>query len=167
LFTIVDLSEVWVMVDIYEHQIAWIRPGLKAEISTPAYPGRTWEGEVEFVYPEVDPEARTLKARLEFANPGELLLPNMFVEVVIYGGPKADVLVIPREALIVTGEREIVVRALGDGRFESTDVVTGMWRGEQIEVLSGLEEGDEVVVSGQFLIDSESNLKASFQQMAE
>jgi Cu(I)/Ag(I) efflux system membrane fusion protein len=167
LFTIVDLSEVWVMVDIYEHHIAWIRPGLKAEISTPAYPGRTWEGEVEFVYPEVDPEARTLKARLEFANPGELLLPNMFVEVVIYGGPKADVLVIPREALIVTGEREIVVRALGDGRFESTDVVTGMWRGEQIEVLSGLEEGDEVVVSGQFLIDSESNLKASFQQMAE
>jgi Cu(I)/Ag(I) efflux system membrane fusion protein len=167
LFTIVDLSEVWVMVDIYEHQIAWIRPGLKAEISTPAYPGRTWEGEVEFVYPEVDPEARTLKARLEFANPGELLLPNMFVEVVIYGGPKADVLVIPREALIVTGEREIVVRALDEGRFESTDVVTGMWRGEHVEVISGLEEGDEVVVSGQFLIDSESNLKASFQQMAE
>jgi Cu(I)/Ag(I) efflux system membrane fusion protein len=167
LFTIVDLSEVWVMVDIYEHQIAWIRPELKAEISTPAYPGRTWEGEVEFVYPEVDPEARTLKARLEFANPGELLLPNMFVEVVIYGGPKADVLVIPREALIVTGEREIVVRALGKGRFESTNVVTGMWRGEHVEVLSGLEAGDEVVVSGQFLIDSESNLKASFDQMAE
>jgi Cu(I)/Ag(I) efflux system membrane fusion protein len=69
--------------------------------------------------------------------------------------------------LIVTGEREIVVRALGDGRFESTDVVTGMWRGEDIEVLSGLEEGDEVVVSGQFLIDSESNLKASFRQMAD
>jgi len=167
LFTIVDLSEVWVMVDIYEHQIAWIHSGLKAEISTPAYPGRTWEGEVEFVYPEVDPEARTLKARLEFANPGELLLPNMFVEVVIYGGPKTDILVIPREALIVTGEREIVVRALGDGRFESTDVVTGMWRGEHIEVLSGLKEGDEVVVSGQFLIDSESNLKASFRQMAD
>jgi len=167
LFTIVDLSEVWVMVDIYEHQIAWIHSGLKAEISTPAYPGRTWEGVVEFIYPEVDPEARTLKARLEFTNPGELLLPNMFVEVVIYGGPKADVLVIPREALIVTGEREIVVRALGNGRFESTDVVTGMWRGEHVEVLSGLDEGDEVVVSGQFLIDSESNLKASFRQMAD
>ena len=167
LFTIVDLSEVWVMVDIYEHQIAWVKPGLKAEITTPAYPGRTWEGVVEFVYPEVDPVARTLKARLEFRNPEELLLPNMFVEAVIYGGPKRDVLVIPREALIVTGERETVVRSLGDGRFQPVDVVTGMWRGEHVEVLSGLDEGDEIVVSGQFLIDSESSLKASFTRMSE
>ena len=167
LFTIVDLSEVWVMVDIYEHQIAWIRPGLKAGITTPAYPGRTWEGNVDFVYPEVDPEARTLKARLEFTNPDELLLPNMFVEVVIYGGPKEDILIIPRESLIITGERETVVRSLGEGRFESVDVVTGMWRGDHIEVLSGLQPGDEIVVSGQFLIDSESNLKSSFRRMAE
>ena len=167
LFTIVDLSEIWVMVDIYEHQIAWIRPGLKAEINTPAYPGRTWEGSVDFVYPEVDPQARTLKARLEFTNPDELLLPNMFVEVVIYGGPKKDVLIMPREALIMTGEREIVVKALGEGRFESTEVVTGLWRGDAVEVLSGLKTGDEVVVSGQFLIDSESNLKASFRRLAE
>ena len=167
LFTIVDLSEVWVMVDIYEHQIAWVKPGLKAEITTPAYPGRSWEGVVEFVYPEVDPVARTLKARLEFRNPDEQLLPNMFVEAIIYGGPKRDVLVIPREALIVTGERETVVRALGDGRFQPVDIVTGMRRGESVEVLSGLGEGDEIVVSGQFLIDSESSLKASFSRMAE
>ena len=167
LFTIVDLSEVWVMVDIYEHQIAWVKPGLKAEITTPAYPGRTWEGVVEFVYPEVDPVARTLKARLEFRNPEELLLPNMFVEAVIYGGPKRDVLVIPREALIVTGERETVVRSLGDGRFQPVDVISGMWRGEHVEVLSGLDEGDEIVVSGQFLLDSESSLKASFTRMSE
>ena len=167
LFTIVDLSEVWVMVDIYEHQIAWVRPGLKAEISTAAYPGRSWEGLVEFIYPEVDPEARTLKARLEFQNPTELLLPNMFVEAVIYGGPKRDALIVPREALIVTGERESVIRALGDGRFQPVDIVTGMWRGDNVEVLSGLDEGDEVVVSGQFLIDSESSLKASFSRMSE
>ena len=167
LFTIVDLSEVWVMVDIYEHQIAWVKPGLKAEVTTPAYPGRSWEGVVEFVYPEVDPVARTLKARLEFRNPDEQLLPNMFVEAIIYGGPKRDVLVIPREALIVTGERETVVRALGDGRFQPVDIVTGMRRGESVEVLSGLGEGDEIVVSGQFLIDSESSLKASFSRMAE
>jgi len=167
LFTIVDLSEVWVLVDIYEHQIAWVKEGLTAEVTTPAYPGRTWKGVVEFVYPEVDPVARTLKARLEFRNPDELLLPNMFVEAVIYGGPKRDVLAIPREALIVTGEREAVVKALGGGRFQPVEIDTGMWRGENVEVLSGLEEGDEIVVSGQFLIDSESSLRASFNRMSE
>jgi Cu(I)/Ag(I) efflux system membrane fusion protein len=167
MFTIVDLTEVWVMVDIFEHQIAWMRPGLTAEITTPAYPGRTWEGKVEFVYPEVHPQARTLRARLEFVNPDELLLPNMFVEVTIYGGPKRDVLVVPREALILTGERELVVKALGDNRFQPVEVQTGMWRGESVEVTSGLAEGDEIVLSGQFLIDSESNLQASFRRMSE
>ena len=165
MFTIVDLSEVWVMVDVFEHQHAWVHPGLTAEITTPAYPGRTWEGRVEFVYPEVHPSARTLRARLEFRNPDEALKPNMFVEVVIYGGPKRDVLILPREALILSGERELVVKALGDGRFQPTEVRTGMWRGDEVEVLSGLAEGDEVVVSGQFLIDSESNLQASFRRM--
>ncbi len=167
MFTIVDLSEVWVMVDVFEHQHAWVKPGLNAEITTPAYPGRTWEGSVEFVYPEVHPKARTLRARLEFRNPEGLLLPNMFVEVVIYGGPKRDVLILPREALILSGERELVVKALGDGRFQPVEVKTGMWRGEELEVLSGLAEGDEVVVSGQFLIDSESNLQASFRRMGD
>jgi Cu(I)/Ag(I) efflux system membrane fusion protein len=167
LFTIVDLSEIWVMVDIYEHQIAWVRPGLKAEIHTAAYPGRNWEGVVEFVYPEVHPTTRTLRVRLEFPNPDELLMPNMFVEAVIFGGPKQDVLIIPREALIVTGEREAVVKALGDGRFQPVEVVTGMWRGDSVEVLSGVDEGDEIVTSGQFLIDSESSLRASFLRMSE
>ena len=167
MFTIVDLSEVWVMVDIFEHQIAWVRPGLSAQISTPAYPGRTWEGQVEFVYPEVHPQARTLRARLEFKNTDELLMPNMFVQAVIYGGPKRDVLIVPREALILTGERELVVKALGDNRFQPVEVQTGMWQGRSVEVLSGLDEGDEVVLSGQFLIDSESNLEASFRRMSE
>jgi Cu(I)/Ag(I) efflux system membrane fusion protein len=167
MFTIVDLSEVWVMVDVFEHQIAWVRPGLTAEITTPAYPGRAWEGQVELVYPEVDPEARTLRARLEFRNPDEALKPNMFVEAVIHGGPERDVLILPREALILSGERELVVRALGEGRFQPVEVRTGMWRGDQVEVLSGLDEGDEVVVSGQFLIDSESSLQASFRRMGD
>jgi Cu(I)/Ag(I) efflux system membrane fusion protein len=167
MFTIVDLSEVWVMVDIFEHQIAWLRRGLTAEISTPAYPGRVWEGQVEFVYPEVDPQARTLRARLEFTNSDELLKPNMFVEAVIYGGPKREVLIVPREALILTGEREMVVKALGDNRFQPVEVETGMWQGDSVEVRSGLDEGDEIVLSGQFLIDSESNLQASFRRLAE
>jgi Cu(I)/Ag(I) efflux system membrane fusion protein len=167
MFTIVDLTEVWVMADIFEHQIAWVEAGLTAKITTPAYPGRVWEGRVDFVYPEVNGKARTLRARLEFKNPDEALKPNMFVEVIIYGGPKRNVLVLPRGALILSGERELVVKALGAGHFQPIEVKTGMWRDEEVEVLSGLDEGDEVVVSGQFLIDSESNLQASFRRMGD
>jgi Cu(I)/Ag(I) efflux system membrane fusion protein len=166
MFTVVDLSKVWVLVDVFEHQIDWLREGLSAEIRVPAHPGRTWEGEVDYLYPELDPKTRTLRVRLVFDNPDLLLKPNMFAEVVIYGGPKRNVLKIPREALIVTGERESVVRALGGGRFQPVDVVTGMRRGGEVEILSGLEEGDEIVVSGQFLIDSESSLQASFRRMS-
>ena len=166
IFTIADLSRVWVMVDVFEHQIDWVRPGLGAEISLPAYPGRSWEGEVDYLYPELDPLSRTLRVRLVFPNPDGLLKPNMFAEVKIFGGPKKAVLAVPREAVIVTGERETAVRALGDGRFQPVDVVTGMRRGDKIEILDGLDEGDEVVISGQFLIDSESNLQASFLRMS-
>jgi Cu(I)/Ag(I) efflux system membrane fusion protein len=166
MFTIADLDRVWVLVDVFEHQIASIQPGLTAEISVPAEPGRTWEGTVDYLYPELDPKTRTLRVRLVFPNPKLALKPNMFANVVIYGGPKKDVLKIPREALIVTGERESVVKALGEGRFQPVDVVTGMQEGEEVEILSGLEAGDEVVVSGQFLIDSESSLQASFMRMS-
>jgi len=166
IFTIADLSRVWVLVDVFEHQIDWIKPGLGAEIALPAYPGRTWEGKVDYLYPELDPKSRTLRVRLVFDNPDRLLKPNMFAEVKIYGGPRRDVLAVPREAVIVTGQRESVVKALGDGRFQPVDVVTGMRGGDAVEILSGVKEGDEVVVSGQFLIDSESSLQASFLRMA-
>jgi Cu(I)/Ag(I) efflux system membrane fusion protein len=167
MFSIADLSRVWVMVDIYEHQIDWLREGLGAQMTVPARPGRTWKGEVDYLYPELDPATRTLKVRLVFDNPDGALKPNMFADVIIYGGPKRNVVKVPAEALIVTGERESVVTALGDGRFQPVDVVTGMQRGGEVEILSGLGPGDEVVISGQFLIDSESNLQASFMRMAE
>ena len=109
----------------------------------------------------------TLRARLEFANKDEMLKPNMFVEVVIYGGPRKDILTVPREALILTGEREAVVKVLEDGQFQPVEVTTGMWQSGQVEILDGLEEGDEIVVAGQFLIDSESNLRASLRRLAE
>jgi Cu(I)/Ag(I) efflux system membrane fusion protein len=166
MYTIADLSRVWVLVDVFEHQIAWLRPGLSSEIRVPAHPGRVWEGTVDYVYPELDPRSRTLRVRLAFANGDGLLKPNMFAEVVIYGGPKRGVLHVPREALIVTGERESLVKVLGEGRFQPVDVATGMASGGKVEVLSGLAEGDEVVVSGQFLIDSESSLRASFLRMS-
>ena len=165
MFTIADLTDVWVMVDVFEHQLAWVAPGMKAEIRVPAYPGRTWEGVVDYLYPDLDPKTRTLRVRLVFPNPQRDLKPNMFADVAIDGGSKKDVLKIPREALIVTGERQSVVKALGEGRFQPVDVVTGMQTGGQVEILSGLDEGDEIVVSGQFLIDSESSLQASFRRM--
>jgi len=167
IFTIVDPSRIWVMVDIFEHQIDWLAEGLTAEISVPAYPGRTWEGKVEYIYPDLDPKSRTLRVRLAFDNPNGMLKANMFADVVIYGGPKHNVLVIPQEALIETGERTSVVTALGEGRFQPVDVVTGMRRGGRVEILSGLQEGNEIVTSGQFLIDSESSLQASFSRMGE
>ena len=165
--TIADLSRVWVWVDIFEHQIGWIEEGLSAEITVPAFPGKTWEGKVEYVYPELDPDSRTLRARLVFDNPDYLLKANMFSEVVIYGGPKHNILVVPTEAIIQTGERTVVVKALGGGRFQPVDVVIGIQRSGKSEILNGLKSGDEVVVSGQFLLDSESSLQASFLRMSE
>jgi Cu(I)/Ag(I) efflux system membrane fusion protein len=165
MFTIADLSDVWVMVDVFEHQLAWVAPGMKAQISVPAYPGRTWEGLVDYLYPDLDPKTRTLRVRLVFPNPQRELKPNMFADVAIDAGSTKDVLKIPRDALIVTGERQSVVKALGEGRFQPVDVVTGMQTDGQVEILSGLNEGDEIVVSGQFLIDSESSLQASFRRM--
>ncbi|MBK1722933.1 efflux RND transporter periplasmic adaptor subunit [Thiocystis violacea] len=165
MFTIAALTDVWVMVDVFEHQLAWVAPGLPAEMQVPAYPGRTWKGKVDYLYPDLDPKTRTLRVRLVFPNPRRALKPNMFAEVVIAGRPKQDALKIPRDALIVTGERESVVKALGGGRFQPVDVVTGMEADGWIEVLSGLAAGDAIVVSGQFLIDSESSLQASFRRM--
>jgi membrane fusion protein, copper/silver efflux system len=167
MFTIADLSRVWVLVDVFEDQLDWLAPGLSAEIRVPARPGRTWEGQVDYLYPELDPKARTLKVRLVFPNPDLALKPNMFADVTIHGGPKPRVLTVPSEALIQTGERESVVKSLGDGRFAPVDVHSGMRRRDRVEIVDGLAEGDRVVVSGQFLIDSESSLQASFRRMGE
>jgi len=167
ILTIADLNRIWVLVDVYEHQIDWLTEGLSAEIRVPAYPGRVWEGKVEYIYPALDPKSRTLKVRLAFGNPDGLLKANMFAEVVIYGGPKREVLAVPAEAVIETGRRSSVVLALGGGRFQPVDVVTGMASNGLVEILSGLNAGDRVVVSGQFLIDSESSLQASFLRMGE
>ena len=168
MFTIVDLSQVWVMVDIYEHQAPWVRKGQTVEITAPAIPARSWSGEVDFIYPEVNPKTRTLRARIVVPNPDEALLLNMFVKVNITANTsKQAVLTVPREAVIITGERETVIKSLGKGHFQPVDVKTGMRGAGNVEILSGLQQGDEIVVSGQFLIDSESSLQASFLRMSE
>jgi Cu(I)/Ag(I) efflux system membrane fusion protein len=163
--SLADLSSVWLLAEVFERQADWVRVGQSAEVSLAFLPGRTWDGTVEYIYPSLDPKTRTLKARLRFANPDEALKPNMYANVKIYGGPKNDVIVIPLEALIRTGRAERVIIGRGAGRFEARQVRAGIESGDWVEILSGVEPGDRVVVSGQFLIDSEASLKASMTRM--
>ncbi len=160
-----DLSSVWLLVDVFERQSDWVAPGQPAEARLGYEPGRVWKGKVEFVYPTIDPKTRTLQARLVFQNPDETLKPDMYADVNIYAGPKPNVLSIPREALIKTGDGPRVVVDLGEGKFKAQEVVAGMESGNFVEIISGLREGDRVVTSAQFLIDSEASLKASFSRM--
>jgi Cu(I)/Ag(I) efflux system membrane fusion protein len=165
LLTIADLSTVWVEAHVYEHQLAWVHPGLKAEVEVKALPGKVYKGEVNFIDPVLDEKTRTLKVRLRVPNTDGNLKPNMFANVKIYAGPKKDILSIPREALIVTGERESVILDKGHGKYQPVNVVTGMQSQGRVEILSGLKRGDKIVTSGEFLIDSEANLQASFQRL--
>jgi Cu(I)/Ag(I) efflux system membrane fusion protein len=163
--SLADLSSVWLLAEIFERQADWIEVGQSAEVRLPYQPGPVREGRVEYIYPSLDPKTRTLKARLRFDNPDETLKPNMYANVKIYGGPGDYAIVIPVEALIRTGREERVVLSLGEGRFESRTVSAGIESGDWVEILTGIEPGDMVVTSGQFLIDSESSLKASMQRM--
>lgn len=165
MFTIADLSTVWVEADIYEHQLQWVKRGLTAEIEVQALPGERFTAQLTYIYPELDPETRTLKVRLLVPNPKNILKPNMFAKVMIYGGPRKKVLKVPRQALISTGERESVIIDKGNGRFEVSNVVSGMRSKGEVEILKGLKPGQRVVVSGQFLIDSEASLQASYQRL--
>ncbi len=163
--TLADLSTIWVHAEVFERQVEWVHLDNPADIRLSYLPGRTWEGKVRYIYPSLDPRTRTLKVRLVFDNPGEELKPNMYANVKIYGGPKDDVVAIPLEALIRTGREERVIIALGEGRFEARQVRSGMESGEWVEILEGLEPGEKVVTSAQFLIDSEASLKATLTRM--
>ena len=163
--SLADLSSVWLLAEVFERQADWVQVGQPTEVKLAFLPGRTWEGKVEYIYPSLDPKTRTLKARLRFDNPDETLKPNMYADVKIFGGAKQDVIVIPVEALIRTGREQRVVLAHGDGEFESRTVTAGLESGDWVEILDGIEPGDTVVTSGQFLIDSEASLKASMTRM--
>ncbi len=164
--SLAELSSVWLLAEVFESQAEWVKVGQPADVRLSYVPGRVWEGEVEYVYPSLNPKTRTIKARLHFENPDEALKPNMFADVTIYGGAKKDVIVIPREALIRTGSEERVIVSLGEGRYQPRKVVAGIETGDWVEILSGLEVGEAVVTSGQFLIDSEASIRASLQRMS-
>jgi Cu(I)/Ag(I) efflux system membrane fusion protein len=163
--SLADLGTVWVFAEVFERQTDWVQVGQRAEIRLPYRPGSTWQGRVEYVYPDLDPKTRTLRLRLRFENPHEILKPNMYAAVTLYAGERENAVTVPREAVIRTGQSERVVLALGNGRFQPREVVTGMEGGDDVEILEGLQAGERVVVAAQFLIDSESSLRASFARM--
>jgi Cu(I)/Ag(I) efflux system membrane fusion protein len=163
--SIVDLSNVWLQAEVFEQQASWIEVDQKAEATISSSSDRTWSGAVDYIYPVLDPITRTLKVRLKFDNPDEVLKPNMFAHVNIYSSPRENILVAPREAVIRDGNSERVIMALGEGKFSQRQIRTGIESEGQVEIVDGLKEGEMIVVSAQFLIDSEASLKASFQRM--
>ncbi len=163
--SIAKLDRVWVIAEVFERQSSWVRPGQRAAVTLDYLPGETFEGTVDYVYPELDPKTRTLKVRLAFENPGQQLRPNMFSRVVIEADGFGPVVHVPKAAVIRGGSVNRVVIASGEGRFRSVPVHLGIESGNRIAIRSGISEGDEIVVSGQFLIDSESNIESALSRM--
>jgi Cu(I)/Ag(I) efflux system membrane fusion protein len=166
-FKIADHSVVWMMADVAEGDIAAVRTGQKVSITTQAYPGRTFSGTVAVVYPHLMKETRTVRVRIELPNSDLALLPDMYGEVEIATGADTAVVAVPASAIIDSGRRQVVLLALGDGRFEPREIKPGRRGNGFVEVLSGIAEGDKVVVNGNFLIDAESNLQAALKGFAE
>jgi Cu(I)/Ag(I) efflux system membrane fusion protein len=165
LMSIGSLSQVWVEAEIFERQAALVRVGQPVTMTLDYLPGREWLGTVDYVYPSLDERTRTLRVRLRFANEDGDLRPNMFAQVVIGTGDDGSALVVPREAVIRTGDQDRVVLALGGGRFRSVPVKLGRLDADHAEILAGLHLGDTVVSSAQFLLDSESSKSADLQRM--
>ncbi len=167
LYMVVDLSTVWVYADIYEYELPWVRVGDEVEMSLAGIPGRTFTGELDYIYPYAEARTRSIKVRLAFDNPELLLKPEMFAEVVIKSDKLVDTVVIPSEAVIRSGQSERVFVVRAPGKFEPVIVKLGIQSAGQVAVLEGIEEGDEVVVSAQFLVDSESSLREATAKMME
>ena len=167
LYMIADLSTVWVFVDIFEEELPWVSVGDEAEMRVTAVPGTTLRGNLTYIYPYADSKTRTIKARLEFDNSDLLLKPDMFADVTIYASPRENVVVVPSEAIIRSGLQEQVFVVREPGKFEPRKVEIGLSGEGFTEIRSGISIGDEVVVSAQFLIDSESKLRESAAKMME
>lgn len=168
LYTVADLSRVWVYVDIYEYQLPWVYTGQPARMTLPYVTGREFIGKVIYVYPYLEPQTRVIKVRLEFENPDLELKPGMYANVKLESELSRDALLIPRAAYIDSGERKVAFVDRGDGKFEPRDIQTGVEAEDgMVEVLYGLDEGEVVVTSGQFLLDGESKLKEAVAKMME
>ncbi len=167
LYQIVDLSSVWVLADVFEQDIGLVKEDRKATVQVSAYPGRTFEGTVTYVYPTLNAETRTVPVRIELGNPKQLLKPGMFAQVEVAVGAKQPVLTVPRSAVIDSGARTLAFVQTGEGRFEPREVQLGARSDQYVEVLSGVHDQDPVVVAANFLIDAESNLKAAVRSFSD
>ncbi|MBF0383670.1 MAG: efflux RND transporter periplasmic adaptor subunit [Magnetococcales bacterium] len=167
IMSLADLKHVWLQTEVYERQSNWVTLGGRAEARLAYLPEKTWKGQVDYIYPTLTAKTRTLKVRLRFLNPEERMKPNMYAKVSIYGAPKKNTLAVPREAVIRSGQGERIILALGEGRFQAKKIRTGMESNGLVEILSGLENGDKVVTSAQFLIDSQASLSGSLERMEE
>jgi RND family efflux transporter MFP subunit len=164
LYTVADLSTVWVNADIFEYEVPFVKVGQHAEMQLSYYPGKMWSGRVSFIYPTVDPATRTVKVRLDFANPNFQLKPQMFADVLLqvnYGNQ----IVVPQEAVLDSGKEQTVFVAHEGGYFEPRKITTGAKLDGTVVVLSGLKTGETIVTSGNFLIDSESRLESATGSM--
>jgi RND family efflux transporter MFP subunit len=158
------LSAVWVVADVFEQDIAFVKTGARAKVKINAYPDKTFDAALTYVYPTLNAETRTVPVRLELGNLGGLLKPGMFAQVELPVGSRSKVLTVPVSAVIDSGTRQIVlvqVGMAGEGRFEPREVKLGARSENFLEILDGLRDGELVVVSANFLIDAESNLKAA------
>jgi RND family efflux transporter MFP subunit len=167
-YEIADLSKVWVDVDIYEYELPWIRNGMPAKMELSYIPGKIFAGKVLYVYPFLTAKTRTARLRLEFPNPDFQLKPNMYANVELASAIAKDSLVIPQEAVIDSGIRKIVFVVLGKGKFQPREVKLGIEGNDnEFQVLEGLKENEQIVISAQFMLDSESRLREAIQKMLE
>jgi Cu(I)/Ag(I) efflux system membrane fusion protein/cobalt-zinc-cadmium efflux system membrane fusion protein len=168
LFTLANLSRVWVYADIYEYQLPWVRVGQEARMTLPYVPYREFVGRVDYVYPYLEKQTRVVKVRLEFENPTLELKPEMYANVMLYADLDRNALLIPREAYIDSGTRKVAFVSPGDGKYQPRDVEIGVEAEDgMVEVRYGLDEGDRVVTSGQFMLDAESKLNEAIAKMLE
>ena len=164
--SIAALDEVWVIGEVFESQLSAVEGDSRVMMTLDYMPGRPWRGKVDYVYPEVNPETRTARVRMRFDNSDGALLPGMFARLEVQGDRGQRRLLVPRESIIRTGQSDRLVVALEQGAFKSVNVTVGRIGDKYAEILGGIEPGETVVTSAQFLIDSESSKTSDFQRMS-
>lgn len=166
LMSIGALDDVWVEAEVFESQAAQVKVGQLVTMTLGFVPGKTWQGQVDYVYPTLDAQTRTLKVRLRFDNVDMLLKPNMFAQVIIQTDSEKQTLMVPKEAVIRTGTQDRVVLVMGEGQYKSIAVNLGQVTNKFAQILDGVNEGEQIVVSAQFLLDSESSIHSDFMRMS-
>ncbi len=165
IYLIADLSRIWVNVDVFEDELSWLKVGDRAEMRVMAEPGRSYSGKITFIHPVLNPKSRSVQVRLEFDNDDLSLKPGMFANVTLYVDPQSNAVVVPSEAIVRSGSREQVFIVREPGKFEPREVTLGVSAEGMTQILSGVNAGEEVVTSSQFLIDSESKLREATAKM--